>query len=170
VLFGSKPAVPSTETVKPAVSSTEKVKPASSSTEIVQPAASSIEIVKPAASSTEIVKPPPAEAVGKVKVAEHWGRPKWRVSKLKGYGWGAICNYHTNLDNEACCQKSCRDKKFSEGQCRVLMKQWLLAGLELKTDLWEGQRMHLKIDVRKMPDLTEEQVDARMRELTAGLD
>jgi hypothetical protein len=119
------------------------------------------------AAVTPSAPPPP---LPKERQGEPWGRRKWRIAKLKHGGYGATCGYHTNVGEKKGCKKTFCRQGFSDEDCRVMMKQWLLAGLRIADASILGHDEHVgNVDLMKLPVATEESVDAEMALKTAGL-
>ena len=108
-------------------------------------------------------------ALAKESVGVQWGRPKWRIARLAGHGYGATCGYHTNCYNETKCQKTFKKQEYTNDECRVFMKQWLLAGLEIAEDHDEGQKTHLNMNPLDFEPKTEAEVDRQMSDTVTGL-
>ena len=57
---------------------------------------------------------------------------------------GAICNCHSNMDENKTCKKNYSDSTVSQDDKRNQLKQWLLAGLPFRDDDEAGQTCHVR--------------------------
>ena len=119
--------------------------------------------VLPKSSSSSSTIPDPPVPVVKEAVAQQWGRAKWKLSRLKKGGFGATCLCHTNIANQYKCKKEISRHGYTNDECRVLCKQWLLEGLALLDTDPCGQSSHVHdYDVgRLLPIRNEADLDAR---------
>lgn len=100
-----------------------------------------------------------------------WGRPQWRISQLRGGGWGAICQCHTVAGSPSLkCQKSISHHDFTSDEQRCIMKQWLLLGLTIDDADPTGQRQHVHAcsvwDIYHAGLPSEADLDAQAREFS----
>ena len=170
------PPAPGLDVLAPGPSSSS-----SSSVPVPVPLALGLVVLAPglSSSSSSSVQVPPVPvqpvpepsqslSLGKQKVADSWGREKWRVSRLKKGGYGAICNYHTNCYNQAKCKKEVSGHGLSNDDCRILIKKWLLLGVDISDHDAMGQKRHV-IDVKLrglLPVEDEQALDERAAGLT----
>ena len=95
---------------------------------------------------------------------EPWG-PYELASVWKGgvqIGWGGACACHSNTwQPDIACKKQLTFAANTSDDTRCLVKQWLLLGITIPRDAWNGQYRHVRsikrVDIALRP---EDELDA----------
>ncbi len=54
-----------------------------------------------------------------------------------------MCNYHTNSCDRLKCKKEVSGHGLTSDEARILVKQWLMLGLDISDDAEDGQARHV---------------------------
>ena len=120
-----------------------------------------------AALASPSTEPPPPSAAPRQARAELWGI--WHLARLKAGGWGATCRGHLNRwDHERVeCKKTFRCTTMPDGEVKVRMKLWLLAGVAIDGSRVDARQQHMAVSPHMLEVRPEAELDAEAEAVAA---
>ena len=91
------------------------------------------------------------------------------MARLKAGGWGATCRGHLHRwDHERVeCKKTFRCTTMPDGEVKVRMKLWLLAGVAIDGSRVDARQQHMAVSPHMLEVRPEAELDAEAEAVAA---